>query len=384
MRRPIVELVTNSVSRQGGGVAVAVQQVARGLASGGSFEVQVLTTLDGDLRRDWPMEEVEVCAYRFFGPAGFRFSPGLFWRVLTSGADVLQVHGLWAFHGLAVLLWHFRTGRPYVVVPHGMLGPWILQRSARRKAWVGALYQGLLLELAAGFQVLTETEAGEVRATCPSARCVVIPNSVDLVAPSKGRPDWYAEVGSGRRIYLFFGRIHEQKGWRELCAAWAQLCRSDAGFAEQSQLVFCGGADQAADFGPVVALLRAEFGNVLHAGPQYGEDKLLSLAASHVLVLPSKSEGQPMAVLEAWSHGKPVLMTEACNLPQGFECGAALRIGADAASIGDGLRQVSGWDAARLAEMGEAGRGLLARDFAPVVVMAQLRALLESAMEGAR
>ena len=35
-------------------------------------------------------------------------------------------------------------------------------------------------------------------------------------------------------------------------------------------------------------------------------------------ILPSFSEGLPMAVLEAWAYGLPVLMTDHCNLPEGF------------------------------------------------------------------
>ena len=57
-------------------------------------------------------------------------------------------------------------------------------------------------------------------------------------------------------------------------------------------------------------------------------------------MLPSFSEGMPIAVLEAWSYGLPVLMTEACNLPEGFAAGAALQIGPDRAGIGAGLRQL--------------------------------------------
>ena len=33
-----------------------------------------------------------------------------------------------------------------------------------------------------------------------------------------------------------------------------------------------------------------------------------------------------MVILEAWSYGKPVLMTPECNLPEGFASGAALQI----------------------------------------------------------
>ena len=40
-----------------------------------------------------------------------------------------------------------------------------------------------------------------------------------------------------------------------------------------------------------------------------------------------------MVLLEAWAFGKPVLMTPQCNLPEGFEAGAAVRIEPDEESI---------------------------------------------------
>ena len=44
-----------------------------------------------------------------------------------------------------------------------------------------------------------------------------------------------------------------------------------------------------------------------------------------------------MVVLEAWSHGLPVLMTTHCNLPEGFRAGAALKIGTAPAPMLAGL-----------------------------------------------
>ncbi|MFX8012207.1 glycosyltransferase, partial [Acinetobacter baumannii] len=86
-----------------------------------------------------------------------------------------------------------------------------------------------------------------------------------------------------------------------------------------------------------VAELHNRHGNVVFTGAQYGEDKRRTFAAATFFVLPSMSEGLPMSVLEAWAAGKPVLMTPECNLPAGFDSGAALEIGFDEESIRRGL-----------------------------------------------
>ncbi|WEK05684.1 MAG: glycosyltransferase [Candidatus Devosia phytovorans] len=381
MSAPRLDLVTGSLSRQGGGVAEVARQTGLGLVGEGTFDVRLVATRDGDLDRDLHnLGTLAVRAYRFFGPSTFRISPGLFWRVLTSDADVMAVHGLWAFHGFAVLAWHLRTGRPYVLVPHGMLEPWILRRSRGLKRLVSLLYQDLLLHCAAGFQVLTEAESRDVRALLPAAHCVAIANAVGQNQPEDALPQWHGEAMRSRRVYLFFGRIHDKKGWLELCLAWQVLCRRDCGFAARSQLVFCGWLDQVADFDLAVAALNAEFGNVSHVGPQYGQEKARSLQAAHVLVLPSKSEGLPVVVLEAWSHGIPVLMTEACNLPQGFASGAALRIGEDAPSVIEGLAQADRWDKFEIVSMSKAARALVAQAFSPAVIAGEISSLLQSVL----
>ena len=49
-----------------------------------------------------------------------------------------------------------------------------------------------------------------------------------------------------------------------------------------------------------------------------------------------------MVVLESWSHGVPVLMTQECNLQIGFDAGAAFRIEAEPESISRALRKIIG------------------------------------------
>jgi poly(glycerol-phosphate) alpha-glucosyltransferase len=100
---------------------------------------------------------------------------------------------------------------------------------------------------------------------------------------------------------------------------------------------------------------------VQFTGPVFGSEKARLLHAADAFILASHSEGLPMAVLEAWSHGCPVLMTGACNLLEGFSAGAAIEITTDPAMMAPVI-------AASLADpnlprLGVAGRRLVTERF---------------------
>ena len=84
-----------------------------------------------------------------------------------------------------------------------------------------------------------------------------------------------------------------------------------------------------------------------------------------------------MAVLEAWSYAKPVLMTPECNVPEGFEANAALRIGTTAEQIAAGLRVLREMSDNERSEMGNRGRALVATRFSWPQIAEQMRSVFE-------
>jgi poly(glycerol-phosphate) alpha-glucosyltransferase len=89
-----------------------------------------------------------------------------------------------------------------------------------------------------------------------------------------------------------------------------------------------------------------------------------------------------MAVLEAWAHAKPVLMTPECNLPEGFEANAALRIGKAPEEIAAGLRQLVEMSDNDRAAMGTRGRTLVAKSFSWPRIGQQMRAVYKWMLGG--
>ena len=103
--------------------------------------------------------------------------------------------------------------------------------------------------------------------------------------------------------------------------------------------------------------------SVHFAGPLFGEARETAYQNAKAFVLPSLSEGQPLVVLEAWSHGRPVLMTPECNLPGGFEKRAAIRMNTTVEGAAEGLGKLFALDEQALQEMGRRGRDLVIENF---------------------
>ena len=70
-----------------------------------------------------------------------------------------------------------------------------------------------------------------------------------------------------------------------------------------------------------------------------------------------------MSVLEAWAYKLPVIMTDYCNLPEGFNSDAAFRISPFPESIFSTLQDVFSADNAKLEEIGDNGYNLVKQNF---------------------
>ena len=107
---------------------------------------------------------------------------------------------------------------------------------------------------------------------------------------------------------------------------------------------------------------------ICFAGPAFGAQKDRLLAMADGFVLPSHSEGLPMVVLEAWSYGVPVVMTAACNLPEGFSQRAAMEVKPGKGDgvvpgLAEGLGQFLEMSQEAREQMGGRGRRLVEEKF---------------------
>jgi poly(glycerol-phosphate) alpha-glucosyltransferase len=379
-----IGLLTAHASRRAAGVWSSVERLGRALAET-AVEVEIFGLVDladavGNTGGRAP--QVNLCSV--VGSAAFGYAPGLKSALERARLSLLHANGIWMYPSLACLRWsRRRRRRPYVISPHGMLDAWAVRNAAWKKRLAGWWFEDAHLSGAACLHALAEPEARALRSYGLRNPICIVPSGVDLPADGPTAPPaWAAETG-GRRVLLFLGRLHPKKGLLDLVRAWAKL-QAEPTPAAADWLLVIAGWDQGGHRARLRRLID-ELGvarSVRLVGPQFGGAKAASLAFADAFVLPSVSEGLPVAVLEAWSYGLPVLMTEACNLPEGFAAGAALRIAPDPASLAHGLRRLMALSAPDRRAIGARGRRLIQQKFAWPQIARQMSAVYEWVLGG--
>ncbi|WP_211435733.1 glycosyltransferase family 4 protein [Trujillonella endophytica] len=215
-----------------------------------------------------------------------------------------------SFARKSLLAWAARGARvPVVLHVHGgafrdfyRAAPWLVRRYVRAT-----------LQMADAVVALGETWQRMLQEISPGARVVVIPNAVRPGAPVE-------QPGPGETVrVLFLGSIHEAKGAFLLLDAWRRL--GDARRGPPADLVMAGNGAVDEARAKVADLGLADQVRVTGWVPQRQVETLLR--GSHVLVLPSFAEGQPMALLEAMAQGLCVVASSVGGIPDLIdgECG---------------------------------------------------------------
>jgi glycosyltransferase involved in cell wall biosynthesis len=155
----------------------------------------------------------------------------------------------------------------------------------------------------------------------PGRKLVVIPNGVDLQRFAMATPCSLESLGlvPGRRAIAVVGRLEAQKGLDRLIGL---LPRIFDGFPMHDLVIVGTGPDRAA-----LARQAADLGFIprvhfLGFRPNVPE----ILAASDVLVLPSRWEGMPNVVLEAMAASRPVVAYDVEGVTEALGPAAAQQV----------------------------------------------------------
>jgi glycosyltransferase involved in cell wall biosynthesis len=195
----------------------------------------------------------------------------------------------------------------------------------------------------------------------PRDRFVYIPNFVDV---ARFRPG--AEIGSR---FVYCGRLANLKGVETLVRA--------AALAKQPLTLVGAGPEETR-----LRKLAADLGaDVLFLGHQTKDALVEVIRSARAIVVPSEcNENAPLALLEGYAAGRPVIGSRIAGIPElvrEHETGVLFPAG-DVKALAAALQEFAGLPTARLAEMGNAGRSWVEQDFSAATYRDRLVALYES------
>ena len=345
--------IVGGISGASGGVAFAVDDLASALAEKDDLSISVIATSDTGSAVGKSSKPYNLVRLASFGPNSFGYCPSLLSSILQLKPDVVHAHGIWMHLNSVVTKWHKLTGRNYILSPHGMLDSWAIKNSSFKKKIANLCFQRSNLVNSHFIHALNSSEANSIKSIVHDANIIELPNGVDISSNSTilKSPPWRED---GKKVLLYLGRIHPKKNLANLIKAWLTLR------PHEWKLVVAGwGRSGYQDELSELANSMSCQGEIDFIGPQFDNEKLACFRNATAFILPSLSEGLPIAILEAWASNATVLMTPECNLEIGFQSNAAIRIGTSSEDIQKGILSMLNMSIEEHVEMGNAGRKLV-------------------------
>jgi len=296
--------------------------------------------------------------------------------------DLVHIHEFFTYQGIITSLYCRRYRIPYVLSAHGSLSPVSRKSKELAKRFFLFCFRSIL-DNASAILALTGKERNHITALDPllEKKIRILPNGLRLSEFEKAERLNFRRkynIPDGNKVILYLGRLEKIKGLDILIEAFALLCRDhqdlhlvlvgpDNGFERQAKrrVEECGISQQ-----------------VIFTGGLYEKDKVSAYVDSDVYILPSYSEGLPMTVLEACALGKPVIITERCNLPEISEYQAGIIIKPEVNDIQKAILTLID-DPEKLQIMGENGQRLIKDKFTWDVIVPELEEIYREVRKAA-
>ena len=223
--------------------------------------------------------------------------------------DLIVVEQFYVFKLHKIFREIIRMNIPYIIVPRGEFTIGAQHRKFLKKLICNHLYFYHITRAATAIQYLTEREATQ-SGKCWNSQFLVVPNGI--VRPNQ---DFVKKkFNQSGLVITYVGRIEKiQKGLDLLIDACSNV--RELIIKKQCRINIYG-PDQEGSMALLEKMIQKgglASHIIMHEGV-YGENKERILFDSDIFIMTSRSEGLPMALLEALSLGVPCLVTEGTNM----------------------------------------------------------------------
>lgn len=277
--------------------------------------------------------------------------------------DVVHIHGIWHHPSYVAAKIASMKEIPYVISTHGSLEPWCLEYKKFKKIIYYKLIQEKQLCKASIIHALTKFEYGNIKKLLPQVKIKIIPNGIYLpkILKEKGKNIYTKkyEYLIGKKIVLFLGRIHPIKGLDILIKGFAKAKKE-----EKSLILVIAGHDEIGWKKKLEKIAdKCEVNkSVFFIDFIEGEEKQYMLEKADIFIMPSHSEGFSVAILEAMSFSKPVIISKGCNFPEVEKEGAGIIVDTKEEEIAKAIIKLA-LDGDLAKSMGENARNFVVREY---------------------
>lgn len=356
-----IALLTTNNSHKAGGLYNSVRCLGLALYHKGvdiehfSFDDE-FSEEDNYAYEDLPMVKYQIIHMPIISPLAY--SHNLSRLLSIYKPTIVHSQGIWMYNSYAAFSFKRKHGAKTIITPRGMLDPWALKNNKWKKQLASLLFENKNLRCADCIHALNLSEYESIRKYGLMNPVAIIPNGITLQKGVK------YDRGKEKKVLLFVGRIHPKKGISEMLDG-IKILKENKPELLRNWTVRIAGWDQQRYIEQLKnksKQLRID-DCIEFIGPVLGEAKFNEHIKADAFILPSFSEGLPMSVLEAWSFELPVIMTDECNLPEGFENNAAIRVTTDPKSIAKGLENMFDMADEERILMGKNGLKLVEKDY---------------------
>ena len=307
-----------------GGTETHVHEVSKRMAAAG-HAVEILTAdPSGKLPKEEFASGVRVVRASAW-PRGrdYYFAPGIPWAINRGNWDLIHIQGYHTLVAPLAMLAAIKRSIPFAITFHSG-GHSSRLRNAMREPQRAVLRP--LVRRAAQLIGVSQFEADFFSATMrlPRDRFSVIPNGAELPKPSPQ----LSSLPRGRLI-LSIGRLERYKGHHRAIEAFGQVLRR----CPDAHLMILGHGPYERPLRRLIAKHGLEDSITIESIPTEKRDRLAAILANAALVvLLSEYEAHPVAVTEALSCGRRVLVNYAAGLKEVADSGFARSVPPNATS----------------------------------------------------
>ncbi|HIJ70838.1 MAG TPA: glycosyltransferase family 4 protein [Planctomycetes bacterium] len=233
--------------------------------------------------------------------------------------DIVHFHSTYVPFNIALARRCGRAGWPYIITAHGGMRKVAQSIRKTKKTVANILFFRSYIKHAEAIHALCYKEAEEIRSRFSVERMFIVCNGVDerlFNIEEKLKPAKLGSFSNKTDLMLgFVGRVDVYvKGFDLLFKALSELKSRSNSFS--CRLFVVGPFHTKKDEQRFNSTVESCGLNdvVKYLGPKYDDDKWRHFLACDVFVHTSRTEGIPMAVMEAMSLGCPCLVTPQTNM----------------------------------------------------------------------